>query len=82
MKIKNVNNYIGYNISECLYQKRKSQSWLAQKCGVSKSHINQIVKGKVNPSISLLTSISKTLEIDVNAIVSPPLEKKFLKGND
>lgn len=60
---------IGKNIGEFLYQKRKSQSWLANQCGVTKSHINQIIKGKANPSLKLITNISNSLGVEISEII-------------
>lgn len=63
-------NNIGSNILEILHTKRKKQSWLAEQCGVTKSHINQIVKGKTKPSISLLILISDVLDTSINEILT------------
>ena len=60
---------IGKNISELLYQQRKTQVWLAQQCGVTKGHINQIIAGKTQPSVQLLLKISEVLSVDINKIV-------------
>ncbi len=61
---------IGKNISELLYEQRKTQVWLAQQCGVTKGHINQIITGKAYPSVQLLLKISKVLSVSVDKIVN------------
>lgn len=60
---------IGQNISDFLYYKRKKQKWLAEKCGVTPSHINQIIKGKISPSLGLLVNIADSLEIEINDLI-------------
>lgn len=60
---------IGRNISELLYERHKTQVWLAQQCGVTKGHINQIIAGKARPSVQLLLKISNALSVSVDKIV-------------
>ncbi len=63
-------NMIGANIEELLYLKRKKQAWLAEQCGVTPSHINQIIKGKTKPSLQVLKVIAATLEVTTDEIIS------------
>lgn len=60
---------IGTNIRNLLYDQHKTQVWLAQQCGVTKGHINQIITGKTHPSLQLLLKISKSLSVDINEII-------------
>lgn len=60
---------LGLNIEELLYQKRKKQTWLAQKCNVTPSHINQIIKGKTKPSLQVLMSIATALDVTTDEIM-------------
>lgn len=60
---------VGKNICDLLHEQHKTQVWLAQQCGVTKGHINQIVAGKTNPSLQLLLKISKVLSVSINKIV-------------
>lgn len=60
---------IGKNISELLYEQHKTQVWLAQQCGVTKGHINQIIAGKAHPSVRLLLKISEVLSVSIDKIV-------------
>lgn len=60
---------IGKNISDFLYEQKKTQVWLAEQCGVSKGHINQIIAGKTKPSLNLLIKISKALSVSIDKIV-------------
>lgn len=60
---------IGKNIAELLYEQHKTQVWLAQQCGVTKGHINQIIAGKVHPSVQLLLKISEALSVGIDKIV-------------
>lgn len=60
---------IGKNLKNLLYEQQKTQVWLAQQCGVTKGHINQIITGKVHPSVPLLLKISKVLSVSLDRIV-------------
>lgn len=60
---------IGKNISELLHNQRKTQTWLAKQCGVTKGHINQIITGKAYPSLQLLIKIAEVLSVSLDVIV-------------
>lgn len=61
--------FIGKNISKQLDLKEKNQLWLAGRCGVTPSHINQIIRGKRNPSVSILIKISEALDITLDDLM-------------
>lgn len=63
-------NFLGRNVEELLYQKRKRQTWLAKKCDVTPSHINQIIKGKTKPSLQVLSAMAIALEVTTDEIMS------------
>ncbi len=69
---------LGHNIEELLYQKRKQQTWLAQKCDVTPSHINQIIKGKTKPSIQVLKAMATALEVTTDEMMS----EDYLEGRN
>lgn len=69
---------LGHNIEELLYRKRKQQTWLAQKCDVTPSHINQIIKGKTKPSLQVLRAMATALEVTTDEIMS----EDYLKGRN
>lgn len=69
---------LGHNVEELLYQKRKRQTWLAQKCDVTPSHINQIIKGKTKPSVQVLKAMATALEVTVDDMMS----EDYLKGSN
>lgn len=60
---------IGKKIGELLYEQHKTQVWLAQQCGVTKGHINQIITEKAQPSVKLLLKISEVLSVSIEKIV-------------
>lgn len=60
---------IGKNISDLLHNQRKTQTWLAKQCGVTKGHINQIITGKTYPSLQLLIKIAEVLSVSLDVIV-------------
>lgn len=63
-------NNLGTNIEELLYLKRKKQIWLAEKCNVTASHINQIIKGKTKPSLQVLNAMSDALEVTIDELMN------------
>jgi DNA-binding XRE family transcriptional regulator len=65
---------VGKNIATILHDQRRTQAWLAQQCGVTKGHINQIISGKTNPSLKLLFKISDVLSVNINEIVDNNLK--------
>jgi DNA-binding XRE family transcriptional regulator len=49
-------------ISERLKEKGKTQSWLAQRCGLSTVYINKVIKGKVDrPAVQTAYKIAHAL---------------------
>ncbi len=70
---------LGENISELLWQQRRTQAWLARQCGVTKSHINKIIKGNVNPSLKLLTKISEVLSVSIGDMTDSDLRQPCQK---
>lgn len=69
MKKKENYNFLGENISNLLYLQRKQQLWLAEQCNVTPSHINQIIKGKTQPSLSVLVRMADALNVTVNELI-------------
>lgn len=63
-------NILGNNVEELLYLKRKKQFWLAKKCGVTPSHINQIIKGKTKPSLQVLKAMAEALGVTTDEIMN------------
>lgn len=61
---------IGKKIADLLYEQHKTQVWLAQKCGVTKGHINQIISGKVCPSLTLLIKMADVLNTNIEQIIN------------
>ncbi|MCT4509915.1 MAG: helix-turn-helix domain-containing protein [Tepidibacter sp.] len=65
MKFKDLGEIIAHN----LQKQDKSQTWLAEITGVTKSHICHIIAGRCKPSTKLLLKISKTLDIDIKIML-------------
>jgi putative transcriptional regulator len=57
--------FMSNKITELRQQKGWSQSELAKRLGVTRSHINKIEKGKTNASIALLERIAKEFGVSV-----------------
>lgn len=56
---------LGAAIKMQLYRMGKTQKWLASEVGVSANHITQVVTNKSRPSLMLLISICKTLNLEI-----------------
>lgn len=63
------NSKIGQLIKNQLCSLGKNQSWLAAQCGVTRGQISHLIKGKSNPSLKLLESLSANLCIDSKALL-------------
>lgn len=63
------NGNIGENISQFLYQRHRKQVWLAEKCGITPSHVSQIIKGKTSPSLLILTKIADALDVTTDDLI-------------
>lgn len=62
-------NALGKIIIMRLYEMNKTQSWLAEQCGVTATSISCIVNGKRKPSKKLLYGISKNLQVSYEDMI-------------
>jgi len=51
-------------IKEVLYEKGKSQTWLAERLGKSYNMVNSYVQNRRQPSIEILFEIGSILNVD------------------
>lgn len=58
----------GKAIKSLLSSKGKSQTWLAEQCGVTPSMINHIIAGRTSPSLPLALKICKALSASAELI--------------
>lgn len=49
---------------------KRTPYWLAKESGVSQSTISRLLDGKVNPSLSTLIDIARTLEVSPASLIS------------
>jgi putative transcriptional regulator len=68
---KQMNNYLKQKLEE----KNMSQSELAKRCGVGKSHISQIIHKNVKPSLDLTYDISTILDISIEELIRSILDE-------
>lgn len=66
-----MNNYLKQKLEE----KNMSQSELAKRCGVGKSHISQIIHKNVKPSLDLTYDISTILDISIEELIRSILDE-------
>ena len=59
---------IGIRISEAAAQRKISIERLAYEGGVSKGYLYDLVKGKGNPSITILSRIASALDMEVSEL--------------
>ena len=60
-----MNNYLKQKLEE----RNITQIELAKRCGVGKSHINQIIHENVKPSLELAYHISIALDLDLKEFI-------------
>lgn len=58
----------GKEIKSLLNSKGKSQTWLAEQCGVTLGMINHIITGRSIPSLQLALKICKALDTTAETI--------------
>ncbi|SDI14272.1 Helix-turn-helix [Alteribacillus persepolensis] len=64
-----VNERIGQNIKCYRLRKKLTQEELAQKTGISKSHVSYLEAGKKNISVYLVCRIAASLGVDVHVLL-------------
>lgn len=52
-------------IKEAMAEKQVTSAWLAEKIGISKVAMSNIVTGKNDPSVETLLKISEALEVSI-----------------
>lgn len=67
---------IGWRIREIRRNQNKSLEEIAGQVGITKSHLSQVERGKVNPSVNTLWSLANALEIKVSSLFSVNEEKR------
>lgn len=67
---------LGAIITSKLKEMERSQMWLARKVERAPNTINEIIKGRQCPPISLLKSIANTIDIDCMDLVAAVIEKE------
>lgn len=60
---------IGKNIVDLRRGQKFSQEELAGRSGLSVSHLRNIEHGRANPSLDVLESIAKALEVDLSILI-------------
>ncbi|MGQ0827221.1 MAG: helix-turn-helix domain-containing protein [Bacteroidota bacterium] len=69
-----LNKKIGQKIIELRISKGLSQSDLAKACNKDRQGIENLEKGKVNPTFYTLYEVAQALEVPVSALVDFPSE--------
>jgi transcriptional regulator with XRE-family HTH domain len=73
---------IGKAIKLCRVQKDMLQSELAKKSGMSVAYLSLIEKGKRDPNISVLKTLSTALNVPLSILVFLGADKNELEGFD
>jgi len=60
---------IGLHIKKIRLQQKRTQQEIADFCGFTKSHLSKIEKGKVMPSIGVLSRIAESLQIKISYLL-------------
>lgn len=69
--MKKMNKYLKHKLKE----RNMTQSDLAKRCGVGKSHISQIIHKNVKPSLDLTYDISTILDINIEELIRSILDE-------
>lgn len=69
-------------LDEVLKKREKSQIWMAERLGIGKSAMNNLVKGRSNPSLPKLYEIAKILECSVYDLIEPNEYKSIFEAAD
>ncbi len=69
MNENDIKSIIASNIRQYRAKHRISQEKLSELTGISQQHISNIETEQVNPSIEILLSIAKALNVTVNDLV-------------
>jgi len=67
-------NKFGIMVAKELYIMGKTQTWLAEQCGVTKQYISQIVNGQRTPSPEVTEKIANIFNCDVRELRSLVLQ--------
>ena len=71
---------IGGRIHEIRKQQELTLDELARRCGVSKSMLSQIERGKVNPTYATLWSITQALDVEMSQLIEQAAAGTKSKG--
>lgn len=66
----------GKNLENALWNKRLTQTDLADKIGVSKMAVSKFVNGEKLPSVSKLILISKAVRVSMDTLLLGDVKKK------
>jgi transcriptional regulator with XRE-family HTH domain len=58
-----------FRLAEMREKRNKSQLWLSQKTGVSRSYVSEVETGKYNPSIKMICKFCKALNCTPNDLI-------------
>lgn len=61
---------IAASIRVALAYRGKSQSWLANEMGVSKSYINRLAKGRIRPGLRQVEKIAEVLGYTISELIA------------
>lgn len=79
MNIRSVNGmtilHLGKRIRAIRRRQNKSLEEIARQIGITKSHLSQVERGKVNPSVNTLWSLADALRTSVSNLVSVTEQK-------
>ena len=67
--MKEPNKIIGPNLLKIMSEKRFTSKVLAEKVGISATHLSYIINGKRSPSLELLNSLAVILEVPMSELV-------------
>ena len=72
-----INKAIGSNLQILMAEKKIKVKDLAEKIGISATHLSYVINGKRNPSFELLNDLAKALTINVSDLIMEPTNENL-----
>ena len=66
---------LGLRIKQLRSEFCLTQEELAERCGLFRTYMSRIESGLANPTLTVLHTLARGLEVDIGVLLSPPANK-------